>query len=143
MIDAKKKASAIARIKALEELETIAEDMNIPIMLLQDWEASLSDDDLTTVQANTLAVAKVLSGELVEGNEKILKQRLEEAATEIAIRVHGAAAHGDIVYATSLDKCANAIAKLYATMIAKVGSDNPAFQPSANSRSLFQTQMKD
>lgn len=143
MIDAKKKALAIARIKALEELEVISEEMMIPLLLLREWEANLSDSDLTTVQSNVLAVGRVLQGEVVEGSEGILKQRLEEAAVEIAIRVHSAASSGDIVYASSLDKCANAISKLYATMVAKIGSDNPMFTPSATSRSLFQTQMKD
>lgn len=143
MIDAKKKAAAIARIKALEELEVIAEDMTIPLLLLEEWESNLSTSDLTTIEANMLGVGRVLQGELIEGSEKMLKQRLEEAACEVAVRVFNAAGTGDIVYATSLDKCANAISKLYATMIAKVGSDNPMFQPSSNSRSLFQTQMKD
>lgn len=143
MIDTRKKAQAIARIKALEELETISEEMNIPLLLLQEWESNLDDRDLTTVQANVLAAGRVLTGELVEGSERLLKQRLEEAACEIAMRAHQCAGSGDIVYATSLDKCASAVSKLYATMVAKVGSDNPIFQPSATSRSLFQIQMKD
>lgn len=143
MIDAKKKAAAIARIKALEELEAISDDMGIPLLLLQEWESNLDPRDLVTIEANVLATGRVLNGELVEGNEKLLKQRLEEAACEIAIRAHNCAGSGDIVYATSLDKCANAVAKLYQVMVAKVGSDSPIFQPSATSRSLFQTQMKD
>lgn len=143
MIDAKKKAAAIARIKALEDPEVISKEMGIPLLLLEEWESNLSSSDLTTIEANMLGVSRVLQGEVIEGTEKMLKQRLEEAACEIAVRVHAAAATGDIVYATSLDKCASAISKLYSTMIAKVGGDNPIFQPSTTTRSLFQTQMKD
>lgn len=143
MITKDKKAQAIARIKALDPLEQIAEDMALPLTLLREWEGDLSDDDLVTVKANTNAVARVLSGEIVEGSEGLLKQRLEEAAVEIAIQAHRVAGSGDILAAKTVDLCANAVTKLYSSLIQKVGTDNPMFTPSATGRSLFHSQMKD
>lgn len=143
MITKERKAQALARIKALDPLEQIAEDMDLPLALLREWEGDMSDDDLVTVKANTNAVARVLSGEIVEGSESLLKQRLEEAAVEIAIQAHRVAGSGDILSAKTIDLCANAVTKLYASLIQKVGPDNPMFTPSATTRTLFQTQMRD
>lgn len=143
MITKERKAQALARIKALDSLELIAEEMALPLTLLKEWEANMSDDDLVTVKANTNAVARVLAGEIVEGSEQLLKQRLEEAAVEVAIQAHRVAGSGDIIAAKTVDLCASAITKLYASLIQKAGSDNPIFTPSATGRSLFQSQMRD
>lgn len=143
MITKEKKAQAIARLKMLDEPAVIAEEMGIPLPLLIEWENNLDPNDIMAMQSHTTALAKVLTGEVVEGSEKILLQRLNEAAVEIATQAHRCAGGGDIMIAKSIDLCANAVAKLYEVFISKGQTQNPTFVPSAQTKSLFQNQMKD
>jgi hypothetical protein len=118
MIKETVKAKAIAQIKRSIPLDQIAEELSLPVMLLEDW-AKLEGKDLVAMEANLHAVETILNRqEVVEQDTvEILKTKLEEAALEVTKDIP--MAMGDVVYAKSLQLCADTISKLYVHIVNK------------------------
>lgn len=145
MITDKIKAQALAQIKHQIPAEQIAEKLNIPIMLVKEWGGKLTPDDMTALESNIYALESIVNGkvEILDNNEEILKAKLEEAAIELAKQTHTACAFGDMVHAKSVQLCADAVAKLYTTIILKNSSGNAMLDKSTTGNTLFNALMKD
>lgn len=141
MITDATKAKAIAAILRQVPHEDIAEELEIPVVLVREW-ANLQGKNLVTMEANLLAADRVLKGEVLEANQvDILKQKLEQAAIDVTNEVP--AAIGDPMYAKSLQLCADTITKLYQVIVCR-GDVNPNNMPlSGNGISAFQSIMRD
>lgn len=136
------KAKAIALIKHQTSLDEIAEQLELPIMLVREW-AKLEGKDLVALEANIHAVENVLQGEVLEQDKiQLLKDKLEDAAIEVTKDINMAL--GDPLYAKSLQLCADTIAKLYVSIVKKdTPSDNPNNIFSPTGLTAFQAVMRD
>lgn len=135
MIDDNTKALALAKLKMSTPIESVAEELNLPVMLVKEWHSKLDLKDLTHLHAGNDAVVRVLNAELLPETSIKLRNALEEAALEVAMRVKDAALYPDLVYATSLDKCASAIAKLYSSIVNNLPAGGTP--PSTNNFTFF------
>ena len=142
MIPDKIKAQAIAKIRHRVPVEQIAEELNVPVKLVKEWGNNLDPKDLIAIQSNIHAVDEVLNGELIGLNEDKLRETLELAAIDIAKHASTPALNADVVHAKALQLCADAISKLYQTLIMKGGTGEPVKNTSGNF-STFQRLMKD
>lgn len=146
MIDKNVKALATAKMRLSYPIEDIAEELEIPLALVKQWHRELNPNDLTALNANTIAIGKVLSGEVLDDNSvEKLESKLVEAAIEISDQAMSAATSGDVVFAKSVELAANAVSKLYTSIIAiRLDANKPkTFTPSDQSVTLFQKFMKD
>jgi len=143
MISEQTKAAVIARLKVGENLDSLADEFEVPSIIIQDWVKDTKGLTLIKAEAQTFALEQVMSGVLVdEVDEEQLKKKLEEAAESIADEIKGAVRCQDVAVSKSLELCANTISKLYATFVLKGGLISPdAANPTQNS--LFQTLLKD
>lgn len=118
MITDRIKAAAIARLSTDEDLESISSSMDIPIAVLRDWQKTLPPASLITLEANNLAMSRVLAAPISTNTADILKAKILDAAIEVAEQVRYTASSGDIAYATALNRCANTLTSLYETIVA-------------------------
>lgn len=146
MIPDTTKNQAIAKLKRNMPAEMIASELDLPLMLVKEWESKLNPNDLVALEANIQAVEevtqRVLNGEIVPGNEETLKNELEKAAIQIAQASTKPIFIGDMLHAKAVQLCADAVSKLYQTLILKGA---PAGQGSSGgqSNSRFHDLMKD
>lgn len=146
MISEAQKQNAIARIIALDNLEDISSEEDIPLPLLREWERNLSETDLTGIKANVNALTRVVNGELIGPGttDERLKQQLESVAVEIANKVQSTLHLLDPMSAKALQLNADTITKLYATLIGKSNTPVDGLpEPSDNSVRLFSNLLKD
>lgn len=147
MISQDVKITAIARLKCNIPVEDVANEFNIPERLVQEWKESLPEDALTKIEANTYAISKVASGEILmepERAEEILRAKITETAIDIVSEVSSTAYASDIVKAKTLQICANTIAMLHTSLLAKVAtSGNNDILPSDRGLDIFKSLMRD
>lgn len=146
MISPQTKAKALAKLTHQIPLEEISAELDIPVMLLKEWEKNLGDKELLSLQSNIHAIqslANEYGGELVNITEDQLKNSLEKAGLEIAQAVYKTASSGDIMHAKALQLCSDAVCKIYAAMVLKGGTVIPAGTNNGNGSSVFQRLMKD
>lgn len=126
MITEQAKASAIARMHHQVPLEEIAEEMEIPLVLLKEWHSKLDINGMIAINSNSHALSRVLEGEVVgNATELLLKAKLETLAMDIASEASKSIGSGDVVYAKSIELAANTAVKLYQTFIMKGGNAGP------------------
>lgn len=128
MITPRLKANAIALLKMGDSPQKVSEDLELPYMLVKEWHDELDLSDLTTLQANTLAVSKILEGEVLYSNDNVdkLKTKIEETAILIIDRAKDYVHFPDLPSAKALELLANTCSKLYMTIITKqTGPQNP------------------
>lgn len=143
MIPEKVKAQAIAKLRHRIPPEIVAEELEIPVKLIKEWSSNLDPKDLIAIQANIHAVDEVLNGELVGVNEDKLKETLELTAIDIAKQAATPAMNADMVHAKAIQLCADAVSKLYQTLIMKGGTGEPTNKNNNGHLSTFQRLMKD
>lgn len=131
------KAKAIAKIKHQVPIEDIAEELELPTTLIEQW-AKLEGKDLVALESNLHAIENVTNQETLDPTTiDRLKDKLEKAAEEITDDI--GMALGDPVYAKSLQLCADTVSKLYITLVQK---SNPSDTPDGHVP-LFETLMRD
>ena len=141
MITESVKAVALARIKHQVPIEQISRELDIPEKLVKEWGGKLSENDMIAIEANIHAIDTVLHDNGVTGQEDILKSKLELAAIALTNEMY-LASKGDAIHAKSIELCANAITKLYQTIVMKnQGKDDD--NSSAGSGSFFKSLMQD
>lgn len=142
MITEETKAKAIAKIKHRVPPQEIADEFDIPLKLINEWTTKFGITDLVAVESNIHAVETIItSGELVPENEDKLKTVLEETAIDIAKNAAIPSLNGDMAHAKAVQLCADAVMKLYNTIIMKGGTGEPT-TPNVNN-STFGRLMKD
>lgn len=142
LIDDKIKSKAIAMLHKRTPVTQIAEELEISTVLVEEWAKKLDLNDLVAVQANINAVEQLTKGELVELESDELKKALEQSALDIAKMAPSPCDYGDIAQAKSINLCADAVSKLYQTIVLKGGM----IQPQSGDNvplSVFQSIMKD
>lgn len=144
MIDEQTKAAAIAKLLRQVPSETVAKEYQLPLPLVNEWRDNLDERDIIALESNIQAVATVMEGGIVPGQEQLLKFHLENAGMEVAREVEKAAAMGDPMHSKSLQLCADAVCKLYQTLVMKsVGLGLPGAPMNTTGLSQFQSLMKD
>lgn len=122
MITEKTKANAIALLKLGDTPEQVSDELELPLMLVREWYASIDGKDLTMLKANTNALTKMVSSELIsnsEGNIEILRVKIEETAISIMDKVAQTVPFPDVIQAKALHLLADTCSKLYNTVINK------------------------
>lgn len=130
MISAKLKANAIALLEMGDSPRKVSEDLELPYMLVMEWAESANIQSLTKLQANAVAVSRVLEGEVMNSTENvdILKTKIEETAIAIVDKATLLAQvpYPDLPQAKALELLANTCSKLYLTIVSKSPiSDQP------------------
>ena len=150
MITEKTKAVAVAKLRQRVPAQVIADEMELPLKLIEDWQGDLSPNDTVRAEANLIAVQqisqRVSTGELVEeANEAVLKNVLEETAIDIAKQSSIPGISGDMVHAKAIQLCADAVVKLYQTIILKGGNgpQDSGKRPNSQVLDVFENMMKD
>lgn len=144
MISEAEKSRAIALLKRRVAEDEIAEELDLPIMLIKDWKKELGFNDLVAVEANIHAVDTIMNdgGELVDDLEDRLKITLEETALDLAKAAVGPAISGDVMHAKAIQLCSDAVSKLYSTLVLK-GNSTVKIDPGQTGGSAFAQLMKD
>jgi len=123
MITDKIKSNAIALMKMGDSPRKVSEDLELPFMLCQQWANDMGITDLTKIQANSIALSRVLEGEILDSdkNVEILKQKIEETAILIIDKAKEYVKWPDLQQAKALELLSNTCSKLYLTIISKSG----------------------
>lgn len=125
MITKTEKSKARAKIRSGIPLEEIASEFEIPMAVIEEWQQDLDPDEVQELETNTIALERVThnitNGELEDFNPDLLQQQLEKSAMDIAKAVPLPLINGDAIHAAALKNCAEAISKLYTTIILKNG----------------------
>lgn len=137
MITDKIKAKAIALLERRKPAEEIAEELDLPVMVVKDWEKTLSVKSLVALEATVHAIEDIELASIDPTMEAKLKTKLEEAAHEIADQVYKYAGGGDVIHARALQLNADTVTKLYQTIILK-GQAVVAINPNGSNGSAFQ-----
>lgn len=137
MITEKIKAKAIALLERRKLAEEVAEELDLPVMVVKDWEKTLSVKSLVALEATVHAIEDIEIASIDPTMEAKLKTKLEEAAHEIADQVYKYAGSGDPIHAKALQLNADAVTKLYQTIILK-GQAIVAINPNGSNGSAFQ-----
>jgi hypothetical protein len=145
MITTKIKANAIALLKLGNTVQEVSEELDIPYMLVKEWESALDIRDLTSLQANANALTMLVEGEVMnssEDNINLLKTKIEEAALKIVDAVSKEVKYPDMIQAKALNLLADTCSKLYNTVINK---GQVGFAPSSGVATLtmFEQMSKD
>ena len=144
MISDKLKAQAIAQLRSGYDAEDVAEDLEIPRSLVEEWRDKLDGNNLVALEAAAIAVQRVENGEIVGVNEDTLKNALEETAIGLAKQAAIPGSWGDMAQAKSVQLCADAVAKLYTTLILKNNSTVSIPNPNeGQGLNAFTSKMKD
>lgn len=120
MITDKEKSTALALLKSGDSPENVSEVLQLPYMLVRDWADAMDVKDLTKLQANALALNKVIKGELLPNtaaNKEMLRLKIEETAIDIVEAVKTNINSGDIIQSRSLQLLANTCSQLYKTIL--------------------------
>lgn len=151
MITKEVKSRAIALLKHSQAPEDIAEELGLPVKLVEEWESNLDGNDLMAIESELFAIDKLANGvELVPMNVDKLKNAIEGTALNITAAMDVAMKSnvlttGDVHHAKSLEVMANGLVKMYHTIVMKGGAieHDPQDQPSGNSLSVFENMMRD
>lgn len=114
------KAKAIALLQSSETARDVSEILAIPYMLVKEWESKLDLSDLTTLEANTNALEKVIIGEILsntEKNKEMLRSKVEETAIKIVEAANENIYSADVIQSRSLQLLGNTISTLYKTIL--------------------------
>lgn len=127
MITPKLKANAIALLEMGDSPRKVSEDLEVPYMLVMEWAESANLQSLTRLQANAVALSRVMESEVVNSGEnvEILKTKIEETAIAIVdkTRLMAEVPYPDLQQSKALELLANTCSKLYLTIVSK--SPNP------------------
>lgn len=143
MITEQIKTNAIAKIKMSVPLEDISRELDLPLLLIKEWESNLNPRDLVQLKANVHACQTLTQeGDITssENNEKLLKSKLEDVALLIATEAGLCTSIGDVIQAKNLQLLADTTTKLYNTFINK--GTNKLDEP-GNNMSLFDALRRD
>ncbi len=152
MITEKEKSKAKAKIRSGVPLEDISKELGLSVAILEEWQETLNPDEVIEYEMKTFALEKVhqeLCDSSVEDTDiDILQKQLEKSAMDIAKAVPLPLLNGDAIHATALKNCAEAISKLYTTIILKNGMTIHAEGPTQEQYSdkalmAFQNAMRD
>lgn len=143
MITEKIKAKAIALLERRKLAEEVAEELELPVMVVKEWEKNLSVKSLVALEATVHAIEDIEISSIDPTMEAKLKTKLEEAAREIADQVYKYAGGGDIIHAKALQLNADAVTKLYQTIILKGNGIATITPPDQNNGSAFQELLQD
>lgn len=126
MITERTKAIAKARLRQNISAEDIAEELEIPLKLVEEWAGKLSPTDMVVQESVALAVNKIqtkaLSGEVMPMMEEVLKETLIETAIDLTKSMALPALQGDMVHAKTIQLLADAIVRMYQIIILKGGN---------------------
>lgn len=145
MINASTKNVALARIKLGHDIQEIADELVLPYMVVKEWSDNMDTNGLVAIAARTSAVADFMSDDNLSPDlEDMLKRKLQKVAIDLTDEASKCVGSGDIVYATSLEKCANAVVKLYDAFVLR-GVSPTQLLPTASETNitLFQSLLKD
>ena len=121
MVSDFEKASAISRLQLGDTPLAISADLGLPTKLVEEWRESLSPTDLIKLEANTKALARVITPDAInttsEDNITILRAKIEKTAIEIVDQVSLATFCPDPMRAKSLQLLANTCSSLYSTLV--------------------------
>ena len=151
MITKELKAMAMGQIKMHVPLNEIAVNLDIPLPLIQEWYTQYkgtgrSEGDLTQVAANIYALNKLSNSEVIASSEnttQILQVKCETVALDIVDQISLCIVTDDLVRARTLQICADAVTKLYNSMISKSVAPDGSMKPSTKSVTIFQQMMSD
>lgn len=148
MITEKTKAIAKARLRQCISAEEIAEELEIPLKLVEEWASNISSKDMVMQEATLLAVDKINNkihlGEVMPLTLDILKDILEETAIDITKAMALPALSGDMVHAKAIQLMADAIVKLYQVLILKSDTaTGKSGSPNSTALDTFAEMMKD
>lgn len=144
MITPRDKAQAIGMLKGGMSIEDVANELDLPINLVNEWHKSEGITVVETIQATTTAIAR-LQGEVIDdtASERI-KAGLERVAEQITEEMYYAINENDIQKARVLKLCSESTLKLYVAFVApQMASASPLTQLSNTGLSTFQQLMKD
>ena len=144
MISDKLKAQAIAQLRSGYEVFTVVKDLEIPESLVEDWYNTLDANNLVALEAVAIAVQRVENGEVMPGNDEVLKETLEQTAIGLVKQVAVLGGWGDMAAVKSIQLCADAVTKMYTTMVFKNSSSIDIVNPGASTGlGAFTSKMKD
>lgn len=143
MVSEMEKASAISRLQLGDTPLAISADLGLPTKLVEEWKENLSPTDLIKLEANTNALARVVTPTAIantsQDNIERLRTKIEEAAIEIIDQVSLTAFCPDPIRAKSLQLLANTCSSLYTTLV----NGGVAPQSGDTNISLFQQLSRD
>lgn len=149
MITEQVKAKAKAQIKRNIPIEDIAKELDLPLALINEWASKLDPNDLVQQEANVSAIQTITErsekGELVDMDSEVLRTTMEKTALDLTNSMAIPALNGDMAHAKSIELLANALSKMYHTVVLKGGviDVNPNDTPSNKALEMFASLMKD
>lgn len=148
MINEATKARAVAKLRQSVPPPDIADELDVPLKIVEKWGEELDPSDMVAVEANIHAVEKVLNGELMPDDqlEQKLKKVLEETAIDIAKNMAVPIVNGDMAHAKAVELCSKAVSDLYKTIVLKGGTgpgEGNGDTPSSETLKIFQSLKKD
>lgn len=148
MITEQTKAKAKARLKQCISVEEVAEELNLPVKLVEEWATKLNGADLVAQEATLLAVeklqAKADAGVIEPLNTELLRKTIEDTALDLTKAMAIPAINGDMVHAKAIQLMADALVKMYQIIVMKGGViDGGGDAPSNKSLELFGDMMRD
>lgn len=129
MITERTKAIVKARVRQNISAEDIAEELDLPLKLVEEWAGKVDQKDMLVQESVAMAVDKIhqkaLKGEVMPMMEEVLKNTLEETAIDLTKSMAIPALQGDIVHAKAIQLLADALVKMYQVIVLKGGNGTP------------------
>ena len=122
MITDKVKATVEAKLQMGEPPADIAEELDLPVMLVEKWFEAMPKDKLVQLKANTLALTNAIEGAVQnsEENRKLLEAKIEEVALVLVNEVPSTAYRTDFVKAQTLKSLSQVLVNAH-TLLNKDG----------------------
>lgn len=119
MITKEIKAVALAKIIGNVPIEEVAEELELPVALVREWQRDMTGQELVKMNANLNAIKSIANGEIVDLTISVdqIDAMLKQAAVELIPLVVEAAQFSDLVKAQSIQVCAVTLAGLYKSFV--------------------------
>lgn len=147
MITEQIKAVAKAKLRQNYHAEDIAEELGLPLKLIEEWASGLDPHDLQ-IQQNSIETVKRITSPAnknkYETNDEAIKDLIEETTLHILKTMPSIAATGDAISAAAVEKLSKSIVELYKTFVLKDGMlPSQGSLPSSDVIDVFSELIKD
>lgn len=124
------RATAIGKLKHHARVEDVANDLSLPVALVQEWRNGMSERDFAKTVSEQVGpgeVARIVMAEVDAGNVQLdkLKDTLEQGALKLAEEVINTSVISfDLERARTLNLLGSTLSTLYATYFGKGNTVN-------------------
>lgn len=137
------KNTAISLLTMGNPVDTVADELDLPEALVNEWAGSLKDKDVQMIKATNNAI-NVLGRDIEDPEaQPRIRRSLEDVAELLIIKLNDAVLANDLVLARTINICADSVSKLHSCFVAKASPDSQGKLADINNVTTFQNLLRD